>query len=135
MNCAALLDDVNALASNRSGAIVPVTQVDARVFVGPVAAPGGPCPVCARHYHLDRDPNWNIVVERAPLAADTEAVSLAAGAAAAVLVARKLAGVPDPPGVGTGPVGPGHLVTVDPYGQVPVRAETLPPHPDCPSCY
>lgn len=135
VNCAALLDDVNALASNRSGAIVPVTQVDARVFVGPVAAPGGPCPVCARHYHLDRDPNWNIVVERAPLAADTEAVSLAAGAAAAVLVARKLAGVPDPPGVGTGPVGPGHLVTVDPYGQVPVRAETLPPHPDCPSCY
>lgn len=39
VNCAALLDDVNALASNRSGAIVPVTQVDARVFVGPVAAP------------------------------------------------------------------------------------------------
>lgn len=114
---------------------VPVTQVDARVFIGPIAAASGPCPMCAHLYHVDRDSNWNHVVDQVALDQYTEPLSLAAGAAAAALVVRRLLGVPDAPGVSAPPPGAGTLTIVDPFAPTPVAVTTLPQHPDCPVCY
>lgn len=127
---------LDPVLNQRKGPFVPVTQIDARVFVGPVCQPKkGPCPHCIRLYLLDRDPNWDLVTRSRPASAVPEALSAHAGAVAAALLAGRLAGVPDPPGVSAPPPGPGTTVVVDPYGPEQVRTTTLSPHSDCPVCF
>lgn len=119
----------------RPGPVVPVTQLDARVVVGPVCGQPGPCVTCAHLYMCDRDPNWPRVAKRVPLDAHAQPLALHAGAAAAALLLCRLAGIPDPPGVSAPPPAPGTTVVVDPYAPQPVRRFTLGPHPDCPECF
>lgn len=127
---------VDEALRQRKGPIVPVTHLDARVIVGPVWVPvKGPCTICARLYLLDRDPNWDVVVSNRPANVTPEPISAHAGAAAAAIIARRLAGVPDPPGVSAPAPGPGTTLVVDPFGPEPVRTATLPPHSRCPVCF
>mgnify|MGYP007009231550 FL=1 len=135
VNTTALLGELAALTRQRQGAVLPVTQVDARVVVGPVCARPGPCPLCVRLYLLDRDPNWPVVEQRAPLSVQGEPVAAAAGAAFAAVSLRRLAGVPDPPGVSAPKPDAGLLTVVDPFAPNPVSTATLPPHPDCAMCF
>lgn len=135
VNATALFNELAAHTRQRQGPVVPVTQTDARVIVGPVCARPGPCPLCVRLYLLDRDPNWPVVEQHAPLSVKGEPAAAAAGAAVASVVLRRLAGVPDPPGVSAPAPRAGHLTVVDPFAPVPVAAAQLPPHPDCSLCF
>ncbi|MGV0343600.1 hypothetical protein ACUY3P_04665 [Corynebacterium lehmanniae] len=135
VNTTALLGELAALTRQRQGAVLPVTQVDARVVVGPVCARPGPCPLCVRLYLLDRDPNWPVVEQRAPLSVQGEPIAAAAGAAFAAVSLRRLAGVLDPPGVSAPKPNAGLLTVVDPFAPHPVSTATLPPHPDCAMCF
>lgn len=135
VNTTALLGELAALTRQRQGPVLPVTQVDARVVVGPVCARPGPCPLCVRLYLLDRDPNWPVVEQRAPLSVQGEPIAAAAGAAFAAMSLRRLAGVPDPPGVSAPKPDAGLLTVVDPFAPEPVSTATLPPHPDCAMCF
>lgn len=134
-NTARQVGDVIAATRTWARPVVPVTHVDARVFIGPVALNSGPCAMCSHLYHIDRDGNWNHVVEHVAIDQHVEPLSLAAGAAAAALTVRRLLGVPDAPGVSAPPPGPGTLTIVDPFGPNPVTVTTVAPHPDCPVCY
>lgn len=120
VNTTALLGELAALTRQRQGAVLPVTQVDARVVVGPVCARPGPCPLCVRLYLLDRDPNWPVVEQRAPLSVQGEPIAAAAGAAFAAVSLRRLAGVLDPPGVSAPKPNAGLLTVVDPFAPHPV---------------
>lgn len=122
-------------ARKHPGPVVPVTQLDARVIIGPLSTPPGPCTTCLHLYLCDRDPNWPRLVERVPLDAHTQPLALSAGAAATALVLGRLAGVPDPPGVSAPALTLGATVVVDPYAPQPVRHLELSPHPDCPVCF
>ena len=135
VNTTALLSELAALTRQRQGSILPVTQVDARVVVGPVCARPGPCPLCVRLYLLDRDPNWPVVEQRAPLSVQGEPIAAAAGAAVAAVSLRRLAGAPDPPGVSAPKPDAGLLTVVDPFAPTQVSTATLPPHPDCAMCF
>lgn len=135
VNTTALLGELAALTRQRQGPVLPVTQVDARVVVGPVCARPGPCPLCVRLYLLDRDPNWPVVEQRAPLSVQGEPIAAAAGAAAAAVSLRRLAGAPDPPGVSAPKPDAGLLTVVDPFAPTQVSTATLPPHPDCAMCF
>lgn len=135
VNTTALLGELAALTRQRQGPVLPVTQVDARVVVGPVCARPGPCPLCVRLYLLDRDSNWPVVEQRAPLSVQGEPIAAAAGAAFAAMSLRRLAGVPDPPGVSAPKPDAGQLTVVDPFAPEPVSTATLPPHPDCAMCF
>ena len=135
VNTTALLGELAALTRQRQGSVLPVTQVDARVVVGPVCARPGPCPLCVRLYLLDRDPNWPVVEQRAPLSVQGEPIAAAAGAAAAAVSLRRLAGAPDPPGVSAPKPDAGLLTVVDPFAPTQVSTATLPPHPDCAMCF
>ena len=135
VNSTALLGELAALTRIRQGPVVPVTQADARVAVGPVCTRPGPCPLCVRLYLLGRDPNWPVVEQHSPLSVSGEPASAAAGAAFAAVTLRRLAGVPDPPGVSAPTPSPGYLSVVDPFAPIPVSTATLPTHPDCSMCY
>ena len=91
--------------------------------------------MCVRLYLLDRDPNWPVVEQRAPLSVQGEPIAAAAGAAFAAVSLRRLAGVPDPPGVSAPKPDAGLLTVVDPFAPNPVSTATLPPHPDCAMCF
>lgn len=135
VNSTELLGELAALNRLRHAAVVPVTQVDARVAVGPVCARPGPCPLCVRLYLLDRDENWAVVEEHGLLGAQGETAATAAGAAFAAVALRRLAGAPDPPGVSAPAPLPGQLGVVDPFAPTPVAHATVPPHPDCQVCF
>ena len=125
------------LTRQRSGPIVPVSLVDARVFVGPVGMDrSGPCLHCAHLYHVDRDANWARVArairDNPP---EPDPLVIAAGAAAAARVVRRICGAPDPPGVSAKHPARGLRLIVDPFGPEPEVQEELPPHPSCPVCY
>ena len=112
VNATAQLGELAALTRMRHGPVLPVTQADARVVVGPVCARPGPCPLCARLYLLGRDANWDVVEQHVPFNAHGEAATAAAGAAFAAVALRRLAGVPDPPGVSAPAPTPGQLTAV-----------------------
>lgn len=135
VNATAQLGELAALTRLRHGPVLPVTQADARVVVGPVCARPGPCPLCARLYLLDRDANWDVVEQHVPFNAHGEAATAAAGAAFAAVALRRLAGVPDPPGVSAPAPTPGQLTVVDPFAPTPLATASVPPHPDCPVCF
>ncbi|QPK83724.1 hypothetical protein G7Y29_02680 [Corynebacterium qintianiae] len=120
-----------------SAATLPVSAVDARVFIGPLGAGHpGPCLYCAHLYHAQRDEQWEHVVGRASGAtARPDTVLTAAGAAAAAVVIRRLCGVPDPPGVSAAAPARGELIVADPFSPVPLTRTVLSPHPGCPVCY
>lgn len=123
----------------RAGAtpVVPVTVLDSRVVVGPVhAGPGDPCPACLDTYLRERDAGWERVRDDLYAQRCTpNAAVIAAGAAAAAVVVRRLAGVPDPPGVSAPPLAPGECVIADPFGPQPSQTVVLERHPDCAVCY
>lgn len=135
VNCDKIAGELAGAARSRRGPLVPVTHLDARVLIGPVCAAPGPCPMCAQLYLLERDPNWDLVCGHMPGGTSPEPTSLSAGAALAALAVRRLAGVPDPPGV-SGPMpAPGEVISVDPFAAVPVTRTNLSPHPGCPVCF
>ncbi len=125
------------VARRRTGPVLPVFLVDARVFIGPLGPDrGGPCLHCAHLYHLDRDANWAHVAgvfrHDQPL---PDPLVVAAGAAATARVVRRLCAAPDPPGVSAEPPARGLRLTVDPFGPQPEVREHLAPHPRCPVCF
>ncbi|MEX3505061.1 hypothetical protein [Corynebacterium sp. LK2510] len=120
------------LTRRRVGAVVPATLVDARVIIGPI----GPCLHCAHLYHVDRDANWphvQRVLRESPTTPDPLVV--AAGAAAAARVMRRLCAVPDPPGVSAPPLLRGTRIVVDPFAPATESVEVLRSHPRCPACF
>lgn len=125
------------LTRHREGAVVPVATVDSRVVIGPLRLDrAGACPACLAAYLAARDAGWRKACENYPGGpARPDPTVIAAGAAAAAVVVRRLAGLPDPPGVSAPAPRPGQLIVVDPFSPHPVTASTLPPHPDCPVCY
>lgn len=125
------------LTRHRKGAVVPVATVDSRVAVGPLRLDrAGACPACLAAYLAARDAGWQHACENIPGGpARPDPTVIAAGAAAAAVVVRRLAGLPDPPGVSAPPPHPGQLILVDPFSHEPTRGLTLAPHPDCPVCY
>lgn len=130
--------DIARQSRHRSGVQLPVSAVDARVFIGPLGlGRSGPCLYCAHLYHRERDDQWEHVVGRAAAsgAAGLDPVTVAAGAAAAATVLRRVCGVPDPPGVSAPAPARGELIVVDPYAPVPQSRAVLGPHPGCPVCY
>lgn len=135
VNATPLLSELAALTRQHRGPVVPVTQADARVVVGPVCGRPGPCPLCVRLYLLGRDPNWPVVEDNVPLSVHGEPLAAAAGAALAAVALRRFAGVPDPPGVSAPALKAGSITVVDPFAPVPVHSSTLPPHPDCALCF
>lgn len=135
VDCAEDAEHIAAVTRGRAGAVVPVQHFDSRVVVGPVCAGGGPCPVCAWLYVLERDPNFDHVLESLPPAESVEPVVVAAAAAMAATVVGRLAGLPDPPGVSAPAPVAGDVVVVDPYSPAPVALMRVTPHPDCPMCF
>lgn len=125
------------LAKHRAGPVIPVAQLDSRVFIGPLRLqPHDACPACANLHHADRDAGWFDAVEALPTGpASADPVVLAAGAAVAATVVRSLAGVPDPPGVSAQRVAPGQCLTVDPFGPRVVSKAVMRTHSRCPVCY
>ncbi|WJY67516.1 hypothetical protein [Corynebacterium auris] len=124
-------------ARRRTGPVLSASLIDARVFLGPLGSgPAGPCLECAHLYHTDRDANWPRIVRRVrDNPAPPDPLVVAAGAAAAAGIIRRLCGAPDPPGVSAPAPRRGSLVIVDPFGPAPVTHQTLAPHPACPMCY
>lgn len=116
--------------------VVPVLSLDSRVIVGPVTRNGsGPCPTCALMRLHDRDTHFSQAVEDASKRPRTmDAVVAAAGAAAVTLVVRRLAGVPDPPGVIAAAPEPGWAAVIDPLGPQLITAFDVETHPLCPVC-
>lgn len=129
--------DIARLVRHRSGASLPVSTVDARVFIGPLGVGrAGPCLYCAHLYHAQRDAQWEHLVDALAAApAQPDAVTTAAGAVAAATVLRRLAGVPDPPGVSAKAPARGEMLIADPFGPVPLVRSAHGPHPRCPVCY
>ncbi|WP_040422424.1 hypothetical protein [Corynebacterium lipophiloflavum] len=129
--------DIARLVRHRSGATLPVSTVDARVFIGPLGVGrAGPCLYCAHLYHAQRDEQWeHLVAALDATPARPDAVTIAAGASAAAMVLRRLAGVPDPPGVSAKAPARGEMFVSDPYGPVPLVRSVHGPHPRCPVCY
>lgn len=129
--------DIARLTRQRRGPVIPVAMVDSRVFVGPLRQPGtGACPHCA-HLHLaDRDVAFDDGLEffpHGPVSPDP--VVLAAGAAWASAFIRRVAGMPDPPGVSAKHPVAGQCDVVDPFGPNLVTSRFLFPHPRCGVCY
>ncbi|SDS36925.1 hypothetical protein [Corynebacterium timonense] len=120
-----------------TGPTFAASLIDARTFLGPLkTGHGGPCLHCTHLYHHDRDANWGRVTRQAranPTPPDPLVV--AAGAAAAACIIRRLCGAPDPPGVSAPAPERGTFVVVDPFGPVPFTRDVLDPHPSCPVCY
>lgn len=116
--------------------VLPVLSFDSRVIVGPVGrANHHACPVCALMRLHDRDPLITQVMDDVsgrPRSMDP--VVMAAGAAAAVLAVRRLAGIPDPPGVIAKAPDPGWAAVVDPLGPRPLSPLHVGTHPRCPVC-
>lgn len=133
--------DLAKSARHLSSTMLPVSAVDARVYIGPVGAGrSGPCLYCAHLYHADRDDQWEHVVAphaggQASADPGTDPVVVAAGAAAAATVVRRICGVPDPPGVSAPPPERGMMVVADPFGPTPLARTVLGPHQGCPVCY
>ena len=128
---------VAKLAKTRSGPTVPVMLVDSKVILGPLRlSPRDPCPACLHLYLLDRVAGWDLALHQLPAGPlQPDPVVLAAGAAAAAAYIRRVAGLPDPPGVEAGPPAPGQVVVIDPFGPQLRTEHMLRPHPRCQVCY
>lgn len=125
------------MAKHRPGPVLPVATVDSRVLVGPLR--GGladPCLCCVNLHVAERDASWERGVHAFPHGPATpDPVVIAAGAAAAAVAIRRVAGAPDPPGVSAPRLQPGQLAVVDPFGPQLVTHHTWDPHPRCTVCY
>ena len=117
--------------------VLPVHTVDARVFIGPLClGRPGPCLQCAHLYLQQRDARWDhLIHELDSSSAVADPATVAAGAAAASAVLRRLSGVPDPPGVSAPPPRRGDLLVADPFGPHALTHSRLTPHPRCRLCY
>lgn len=125
------------MVKHRPGPIVPVATVDSRVVIGPLRQrPADPCLRCANLYFAERDASWERGIHTFPQGPATpDPVVLAAGAAAAAVAIRRVAGAPDPPGVSAPRLQPGQLAVVDPFGPQLVTHHSWDPHPQCTVCY
>lgn len=116
--------------------VVPVMSFDSRVLVGPVGGHGErACPMCAFMRLHDRDEHVSQAlqdVSQRPRSMDP--IVAAAGAASAALAVRRLAGMPDPPGVVADAPGPGWAAVIDPLGPQLVTDLDVSEHPMCPVC-
>lgn len=121
----------------RSGPTIPVTLIDSRVVVGPVRFTStDPCLACANAHLQDIDVLWRETLAVNSLGTkDPDPVITAAGVAAAAAIIRRVAGLPDPPGVSARLIAPGEVVVVDPFGPRPVATHELSHHPRCRVCY
>lgn len=121
----------------RPGRVLPVALVDSRVLIGPLRVRvTNPCINCAQLHHSDRDAGWMTAVHQLPSGpVRPDPVVVAAGAAAAATVVRRLAGVPDPPGVSAPHLAPGHVRAVDPFGPRMLTDSELAVHPRCDVCF
>lgn len=128
---------VARMARHRSGPTIPVTLIDSRVVIGPVRfTHADPCLACANAHLEDIDVLWRETLAGNPVSTqDPDPIVTAAGAAAAAALIRRVAGLPDPPGVSSRPVEPGEVVVIDPFGPRPVTTRTISPHPRCEVCY
>lgn len=128
---------VARIAKHRSGPAIPVTHIDSRVIIGPIRlAPTDPCLMCANAHFEDIDVLWRATLTENPHGShDPDPVVAAAGVAAAATVIRRVAGVPDPPGVSAQSISPGEIVVIDPFGPRPVTTRAVAPHPRCRVCY
>lgn len=125
------------MVKHRPGPVVPVATVDSRVLIGPLREePGNPCLRCINLHLAERDAGWERGVHASPHGpASPDPVVVAAGAAAAAVAIRRVAGAPDPPGVSAPRLQPGQLAVVDPFGPKLVTHHTWAPHPRCTVCY
>lgn len=116
---------------------LPVTMVDARVFIGPLAVGRpGPCLRCAHFYHVQRDAHWDCLThELTGSTGPSDPATVAAGAAASAVILRRLCAVPGPPGVSAPPPRRGDLLIADPFGPEPLTRSRLPSHPRCKVCF
>lgn len=116
--------------------VVPVLSFDSRVIVGPVSNhPTQACGMCAHMHISDHDPHAHAAAEQltdGPRSLDPAVAAV--GAAAAAVTVRRLAGIPDPPGVVAKPPGAGWTAVVDPLGAEPLAPLEMKPHPRCPVC-
>lgn len=117
--------------------VLPVYTVDARVFIGPLSlGRPGPCLQCAHLYDLQRDARWEFLTrEFDARPAEPNPTTVAAGAAAASVVLRRLCGVADPPGVSAPPPRRGDVLIADPFGPHALTRSRLAPHPRCRLCF
>ena len=129
--------ELAAYNRHRTGPVIPVLQIDARVLVGPYAAGvEGPCLICREHYLLERDPQWTAIAAAAPAGVrNPDPVVIQAGAVAAATMARRICQLPDPPGVSAPEPRTGDTLLVDPFNRTPLKTLRLQPHPDCPLCF
>ena len=116
--------------------VVPVLSFDSRVLVGPVSNhPTQACGMCAHMHISDHDPHAHVAAEQLADGPRTMDPAVAAvGAAAAAVTVRRLAGIPDPPGVVAEPPGAGWAAVVDPLGAEPLAPLQMEPHPRCLVC-
>ena len=116
--------------------VVPVMSFDSRVIVGPVSNhPTQACGMCAHMHVSDQDPHAHVAAEQLADGPRTMDPAVAAvGAAAAAVTVRRLAGIPDPPGVVAEAPGAGWTAVVDPLGAEPLVPLEMEPHPRCPVC-
>lgn len=125
------------VVKQRTGPVLPVSAVDARVFVGPLhLGVGDACLNCLHLHLIDRDAGWEHAVATVPggnLRPDP--VVVAAGATVAATQLRRLAGVPDPPGVSAPPPVAGQVTVVDPFAPQPIAAIAVAQHPRCRVCF
>lgn len=118
------------------GWLVPALSLDSRVLLGPVARGGSPvCPMCVLMQLHDGDEHISQALrDVAERPRTMDPVVAATGAAAAVAAVRRLAGIPDPPGVVADAPEPGWTAMVDPLGPQLVTPFDARTHPLCPAC-
>ena len=128
--------DVARMTKHRAGAVIPVSMVDSRVIVGPLhTGPGVACPLCSALHLADVDSGWEDALSQFPAGPHSpDPVVLAAGIAAAATYIRRVAGVPDPPGVTAPHPVPGELMVADPFAPTTVKRSIVRPHPRCGAC-
>ena len=116
--------------------VVPVLSFDSRVIIGPVARhPSHACGMCAHMHVSDRDDQFRAAADQLEIQPRTiDPVIAAAGAAAAALTVRRLAGIPDPPGIVGEMPSAGWAAVVDPLGAQTVSLLDMEQHPRCPVC-
>jgi len=125
------------LVKYRTGPTVAVSLFDSRVLIGPLRTSAtDPCQACVQQYLRDRDAGWDTAAEHVPQGPRCpDPVLVRAGGAAAAVFIRRVAGVPDPPGVSAPHPVPGEFHVADPFAPVPLAVHQLQRHPDCPVCF
>lgn len=116
--------------------VVPVMSFDSRVIIGPVGHdPDHACGMCAHMHVRDKDRQMRAITEQlAEQPRRMDPVVAAVGAATVAVTVRRLAGLPDPPGIVSETPGVGWAAVVDPLGSQPITPLDIEQHARCPVC-